>query len=66
MEEHKQNSSTPTYSDNSVLKDDETNKDVQKLNNTEDIMDSPLKINQYMDDHLAIDKYFKKDPKNAL
>ena len=64
MEEHKQNSSTPTYSDNS--KDDETNKDVQKLNNAEDIMDSPFKINEYMDDHLGIDKYFKKDPKNAL
>ena len=66
MEEHKQTSSTPTYSDNSVFKDDETNKDVQKLNNAEDIMDSPFKINEYMDDHLGIDKYFKKDPKNTL
>ena len=66
MEEHKQTSSTPTYSDISVFKDDETNKDVQKLNNVEDIIDSPFKITEYMNDHLAIDKYFKKDPKNAL
>jgi len=29
-------------------------------------MDSPFKINDNMDDHLGIDKYFKKDPKNAI
>lgn len=29
-------------------------------------MDSPFKANEFIEDHLQTDKYFKKDQKNAL
>lgn len=30
------------------------------------MMDSPFKVNENMEDHLQTDKYYKKDPKDAL